>query len=149
MTRRDEKICFACGTCTAGCPVRDVEPSFDPRRIVRRVALDLVDDDLLKTEVWLCADCHTCSERCPQKVPVNEIVMALRNLAVRRGLVHPSYRAQVETIRKAGRVYEVEDWNKKREKSGLPTLRDDGSAARQVLESLGVTLEAGEGEEPK
>ena len=35
------KLCFACGTCTAGCPVSDVDPEYNPRKIIREVLLGL------------------------------------------------------------------------------------------------------------
>lgn len=136
MTKHDEKTCFACGTCTAGCPVADVNPEFDPRRIVRQVILGLVDDRTLAEIVWLCADCHTCQERCPQGVPVNDLIMALRNLSAKGGRVPQAYRVQIEAIRKDGRIYEIADFNKKREKAGLPALKDDGTDQAKVLTSI-------------
>lgn len=29
--------CFSCGTCTAGCPVREITDRYNPRRIIRMV----------------------------------------------------------------------------------------------------------------
>ena len=48
---------------------------------------------------------------------------ALKNLAVKEGVVHPSFRMQLQTIRSQGKLYEIEDFdNKKRERLGLPQL---------------------------
>src|SRR5690606_2335400 len=33
------KVCFSCGTCTAGCPVTDVDERYSPRRIIRQILL--------------------------------------------------------------------------------------------------------------
>ena len=33
------KVCFACGLCTASCPVADIDVKFNPRRIIRNGAL--------------------------------------------------------------------------------------------------------------
>ncbi|MBE0416067.1 MAG: heterodisulfide reductase, partial [Dehalococcoidia bacterium] len=27
------KLCFACGLCTASCPVADIDPEYNPRKI--------------------------------------------------------------------------------------------------------------------
>ncbi|RKZ24325.1 heterodisulfide reductase, partial [bacterium] len=29
--------CFACGTCAATCPVREIEETYNPRKIIRMV----------------------------------------------------------------------------------------------------------------
>jgi len=31
------KLCYACGTCTAGCPVSEIDSEFNPRKIIRQV----------------------------------------------------------------------------------------------------------------
>ena len=30
---------FACGTCTAGCPVREIDEKYNPRKIIRMIPL--------------------------------------------------------------------------------------------------------------
>ena len=115
--------CFACGTCTASCPVREVEQSYNPRRIIRMVQLGMKDEVLRSDFVWLCSTCYSCTERCPQGVHLTSIMRVLKNIAVKEGIVHPSFRMQAETIRKQGKLYEIEDFdNKKRERFGLPSL---------------------------
>jgi len=116
--------CFACGTCTAGCPVAEVEERYNPRRIIRMVLLGYRDEVLRSDFIWLCAGCYTCQERCPQGVHVAEIMRTLRNMAVDAGVIHPAFKAQADLIRAMGRIYEVEDFdNKKRLRAGLPELR--------------------------
>jgi heterodisulfide reductase subunit C len=47
----------------------------------------------------------------------------LKNIAVREGIIHPSFRMQAKTIREQGKLYEIEDFdNKKRNRLGLPEL---------------------------
>ena len=115
--------CYACGTCTASCPVREVDERYNPRRIIRMVLLGLKDEVLRSDFLWLCSTCYTCTERCPQGVHLTSVMRALKNLAVKEGRVHPSFRMQLETIRAQGKLYEIEDFdNKKRERLGLPAL---------------------------
>ena len=35
------KRCFSCGTCTAGCPVREVTDRYNPRKIIRMAILGM------------------------------------------------------------------------------------------------------------
>jgi len=130
--------CIACGRCTASCPVQAVNPSFDPRRIVRSAILGLAGEVLASDFVWLCAGCYACRERCPQGVLVTDLMVALRNIAVRRGIVHPSFRAQIAELRKYGRLYEVGPFGKKRVKIGLPPLEDDPAPLRRIFALSGI-----------
>jgi heterodisulfide reductase subunit C len=116
--------CFACGTCTAGCPVAEIDERYNPRRIIRMVLMGFKDEVLQSEFIWLCAGCYTCQERCPQGVRVAEVMRTLRNMAVEEGIVHAAFKAQAELIRRMGRIYEIEDFdNKKRVRTGLPELR--------------------------
>jgi heterodisulfide reductase subunit C len=137
--------CMACGTCSAGCPVREVVPEFDPRAIVRLVLLD-AEEVLAGDLVWLCALCATCDERCPQGVRLPALITAIRNVAVRRGLVPAAMAAQVGLLRDYGRLLEVEEHNKRRAKIGLPELRNPADATARILRAAGLCRdEEGEG----
>lgn len=115
--------CFACGKCTAGCPVADIEPKYNPRRIMRMIVLGMKDAALTDAFTELCSNCYMCQERCPQGVSVTQIIRILKLMAVERGLIHPSFKLQAQMLRKTGRLYELEEFdNKKRAKMGLPEL---------------------------
>ena len=91
------KRCFACGLCTASCPVSDIDPGFNPRRIIRMVLLGMRREVLSSDFIWFCIQCYTCQAHCPQNVDFSDIMKALRSIAVREGYVHPSF---VEKIKK-------------------------------------------------
>jgi len=131
--------CFACGTCTATCPVRAVDSSFDPRKIIRMVVLGMKREIFESDFVWLCAGCHACSDRCPQGVKVSDIMVILRNLALKEGFVHRSYKLQVAELLKYGRLYEVGPYNKKRAKINLPPLKDDPLPVMKIMELTGLS----------
>ena len=87
--------CFACGVCTATCPVAEIEPEFSPSRIIRQVLYGMRDRLLASPTLWYCARCAQCSFSCPQDVRFLDIVQGLRNLAVREGAVSPSLAARL------------------------------------------------------
>lgn len=91
-------LCYACGTCTAICPVSRISEEFNPRKIIRMVLLGLKDEVLSGHEIWLCYQCHACMTRCPQDVRFTEIIKALRRLAVDEGYVPQAFADKVEEI---------------------------------------------------
>lgn len=116
--------CFACGTCTTGCPVREIDEKYNPRKIIHMILLGLRERVLRSDFIWLCSTCYTCYDRCPQDVQLTDIMTALKNIATREGYIHPSFREQARLVTTFGRLYEVEDFdNKKREKLGLPPIK--------------------------
>lgn len=116
--------CFACGTCTVGCPVREIDEKYNPRKIIRMVLLGMRERVLKSDFIWLCSTCYTCYDRCPQDVQLTNIMTALKNIAVREGYIHASFKEQARLVTTFGRLYEIEDFdNKKREKLGLPPMK--------------------------
>jgi heterodisulfide reductase subunit C len=100
------KSCFACGVCTGGCPVAEIDDRYDPRKIIRMVMLGMKERVLSSDFIWFCSLCNTCSFICPQDVRFSEAMEVLREMAVQEGYVHPSFpktlkeiEAFVQTIR--------------------------------------------------
>lgn len=85
------KSCFACGLCTAGCPISEIDEDFDPRKIIRMILLGMKERVLSSPLIWLCLMCFTCSFHCPQGVKFSDVTAVLRDMAVKEGYVHPSF----------------------------------------------------------
>ena len=135
--------CYACGTCTAGCPVREVDERYNPRRIVRMVLLGMKQRVLESDFIWMCSTCYSCEERCPQDVKLTDVMNAIKNLAVKEGHIHPAYTAQIGLIRASGRLYEIDDFdNKKRSKAGLPELETKIDEVAQAIDLAGIGKKA-------
>jgi heterodisulfide reductase subunit C len=92
------KLCFACGLCTASCPVADIDEKFNPRRIIRMVLLGMRKEVLSSDTIWFCIQCYNCQGHCPQNVDFADIMKALRSLAVREGYVAPSFVEKIKEI---------------------------------------------------
>jgi len=91
------KVCYSCGTCTAACPVTDVDPRYSPRKIIRQVLLGLREEVLSSELLWYCETCYTCSAYCPQNVKFGDVMRALREMAVAEGYFKPEF---LERMRK-------------------------------------------------
>lgn len=129
--------CFACGTCTAGCPVREIDEKYNPRKIIHMVLLGMRERVLQSDFIWLCSTCYTCYDRCPQGVQLTSIMTALKNIAAREGYVHPSFKEQNRLVSTFGRLYEVEDFdNKKREKLGLPPIQKTFEDLTKLMQDM-------------
>jgi heterodisulfide reductase subunit C len=92
------KICFACGLCTASCPVAEIDEKFNPRRIIHMVLLGMRKEVLSSDTIWFCIQCYNCQGHCPQNVDFADIVKALRSMAVREGYIDPSFVEKVKEL---------------------------------------------------
>jgi heterodisulfide reductase subunit C len=92
------KLCFACGTCTAGCPVSAVDPDYNPRKIIRQVLLGMRKEVLCSPVIWRCVQCYSCSAKCPQNVKFRDVMKALREMAAAEGCVDVGLLQEVEQL---------------------------------------------------
>jgi len=82
-------LCYACGTCTASCPVSGVDDEYNPRKIIRQVLLGMREEVLSSPVIWRCVQCYACSSSCPQNVRFRDVMRALREMAIEAGAVRP------------------------------------------------------------
>lgn len=92
------KACFACGVCTAGCPISEIDEEYSPRVIIRKIILGMKEDVLSSDYIWLCALCYACYANCPQDVRFCTVMKALRSMAIEEGYAHPSFLKKLEEI---------------------------------------------------
>lgn len=116
------KFCYQCGTCTATCPIARFTDIFRPNKIIHLAKLG-IRDVVYSDAVWLCVNCYSCTERCPQGVRVADVMRALKNLAVEDGYLPDFSRAFLENVLTTGSVYAIPASRlAQRQARGLPPL---------------------------
>ena len=136
------KRCFSCGTCTAGCPVREVTDRYNPRKIIRMAILGMKKEVLSSQFIWLCSSCYTCFERCPQDVKIPELMNAIKNIAVREGYIPPAMKVQLDLLSSYGRLLEITDFeNDRRKELNLPLVEGKTEEIKKILKELGLHRE--------
>lgn len=116
----DVSLCYQCGTCTAGCP-SGRRTNYRTRKLMRMAQLGLKEDVLASEDLWQCSTCYTCVERCPRQVPIVDIIITLRNMAVAEGHMYANHKGTAKNLAKYGHTVGVkDDITKLRESLGLP-----------------------------
>ncbi|MFX0008329.1 MAG: CoB--CoM heterodisulfide reductase subunit C [Candidatus Hermodarchaeota archaeon] len=114
--------CIQCGTCSGGCPAGR-RTALRVRTVMRKIQLG-IDDVLSENDIWYCSTCYTCLERCPRKLPITDMIIYLRNLAVQRGFMHKSHLDLCKKLLFSGHGVPIdnEKWKDLREYYGLERL---------------------------
>jgi len=143
------KRCFQCGTCNVGCPVREIEEKYNPRKIIRMAVLGMRERVLSSDFIWLCSACYTCRERCPQDVRIPEVMNALKNLAVKEGYIHGAFAKRAELVGTEGRLFPISQFdNTKRKELGLPQIPPKIEEVQELFKLTGLDkLSSAVGEE--
>lgn len=81
----DLNKCLACGKCAGVCPVAALNPSYNPRQIIRDVLSGNEERWLSSEEIWRCFWCAGCYTVCPADIPFPLLIMQLRYRAIERG----------------------------------------------------------------
>lgn len=103
--------CIQCGTCAGSCPSA-ADMDYGPRMLFAMVRAGMRDAVLHSTTPWMCIACQTCVVRCPQEIQIPEVMLGLKAMAEREGIVRSSTavdfsRTFVNNIHRFGRSYEV------------------------------------------
>ena len=116
----DVLTCMQCGSCSGSCPSGRYT-SLTTRRIVRKARKnkDMLNDD----DLWMCATCYTCQERCPRGIKIVDAILTIRTIAVHEGIMIPVHRKVAELVIKHGHAVPINDATKEsRANLGLEAL---------------------------
>ena len=136
------RSCIQCGECTASC-LSGNYTSLKTRQIMRKVLTGdnslLTDDDL-----WYCTTCFQCYERCPRTIPVTDIIIKARNIAVREGHLPEQLKGVINNLVHTGHAVplggEKSKWAKLREFHGLPRIPPTVQSSTEHLDEISTLL---------
>lgn len=118
MAEIQEKVqaCMQCGTCTGSCP-NAFAMDLTPRQIWRLAQLGEREEIFHSKTFYLCSACYYCTLRCPRGLPLTEAMSALKRMAAAEGIKKHKqsanfYRTFMDTVRRYGRVREMEFINR-------------------------------------
>ncbi|MFO8059934.1 MAG: 4Fe-4S dicluster domain-containing protein [Bacillota bacterium] len=92
------QACFTCGVCTACCPVSEIEPRYNPRKLIRMIAWGMRDELLSSDLIWQCNQCYNCYAHCPQNVKFTDVIGVLRRMAVKEGYAKPALPGTIDRV---------------------------------------------------
>jgi heterodisulfide reductase subunit C len=103
--------CLQCGSCGGSCP-NGADMQYTPRTLFAMISADKREEVLTSNTMWACVSCYLCTTRCPQEIPITEIMYCLKRLAIRDGLAkHTDAPALAKTftnlLDKYGRSFEL------------------------------------------
>ena len=113
LSRQNVNRCWHCWTCGGGCPFSD-HMDLMPNQVIRLIQVGAGDEALKCRTIWLCVGCHTCSSQCPNSIDVAAVMDALRQLAIREGIVAPEadifrfHKYIYQSIQRHGRLNKLE-----------------------------------------
>ena len=96
------KFCYQCGKCDTVCPWNRVRKFF-LRRMINKAKFGVVPFE--SEDLWLCATCRNCVQRCPRGVEIIDVMRAMRRLLVPDGVVPasiPNLRGVMTSIASVG-----------------------------------------------
>lgn len=140
------RACINCGTCTGGCP-SGRRTAYRTRSALRR-ALTGDTTVLEDIDIWLCTTCYTCFERCPRNIPVTDMIIKLRNIAVEEGYIldaHMGLAMDVFVVTGHGVPADGEankKWRDLREAYGLPAYPPTVHSFPEALKEVQTLLES-------
>lgn len=102
--------CLQCGSCGGSCP-NGAEMQYTPRAVFAMMAANEREMVLKANTMWCCVSCYLCTARCPQEIPITELMYALKRMAIREGKAKDSdapalAKTFTDLVEKYGRSFE-------------------------------------------
>ena len=135
------RTCIQCGTCSSVCP-SGRRTAFRTRELMRKALLGLKDEVLSSPDLWLCATCLTCLERCPRQIKVTDAIIIMRNMAVEEGFMLPQHRKSSMKLLETGHAVPIDDANRaKRKDLGLKEIPPTVHSSEEALADVQKIME--------
>ena len=104
--------CIQCGTCSGSCPLTN-RMDHAPRELFALIRDGDMTAVLQSNTQWFCLSCYNCMVRCPQEIPVTDLMYVLKQLTLQHlpDLPEPKmpdlYKAFSQEIKKNGKMNET------------------------------------------
>lgn len=103
--------CIQCGACGGSCP-NGADMEYSPRQVIHLVNAGMRDEALRANTPWMCVSCYLCTSRCPQTIPITEVMYTLKRMSLAEGVANDGdggalARAFADNIRRYGRSFEL------------------------------------------
>lgn len=103
-------LCLQCGTCGGSCPsAADMDAT--PRTLFAMIMAEMEDEVLSSSTPWYCVSCYYCMTRCPQNIPITDLMYTLKQDAISHGYYQENDHADWSTsfigyVERYGRSFE-------------------------------------------
>jgi Na+-transporting NADH:ubiquinone oxidoreductase subunit NqrA len=77
----EHRACISCGFCEDVCPVRIL-----PNILHRYVQKNVIDETLVRFQIFRCIDCNLCSYVCTSKIPLARLMREGKEKLAKEGL---------------------------------------------------------------
>jgi len=103
--------CLQCGSCGGSCP-SSADMEYTPRALIAMINSGARDAVLASNTICACVSCYACTSRCPQDIPITDIIYTLKRMAIaerrHRGTDAPALaKTFTDYVEKYGRSYEA------------------------------------------
>jgi heterodisulfide reductase subunit C len=103
--------CLQCGSCGGSCP-NGADMQYTPRTIFALINAGEREEVLSSNTMWSCVSCYLCTTRCPQDIPITEIMYTLKRLSIAGGYAKETdapalARTFTDLIDRYGRSFEL------------------------------------------
>lgn len=137
---KDVMTCLQCGNCTGVCPI-SLKIDYKTRTLIKYCQFGLKKYTLGTR--WVCATCYRCYEHCPADLNPAEIMIALRHIAVREGIVPPFVKTAATNLVIYGQSIKPDpDIDKVRKELGLGKIGAEHPDYGKVIREIGVLVHA-------
>jgi len=137
---KDVMTCLQCGNCTGVCPI-SLKIDYKTRNIIKCCQFGLKKYTLGTR--WVCATCYRCYEHCPADLNPAEVMIALRHIAVREGIIPPFIKAAATNLVKYGQSVKPDaEIDKIRKELGLGKVGAEHPEYNKVIREINVLVHA-------
>ncbi|MGI6417177.1 MAG: 4Fe-4S dicluster domain-containing protein [Thermoguttaceae bacterium] len=77
--------CLQCGSCGGSCP-NGADMQYTPRTLFALINANKREEVLKSNTMWCCVSCYFCTTRCPQNIPITDIMYQLKRMAIAENL---------------------------------------------------------------